>query len=409
MNFILKKENFFILCFLSLLLSLYFGENSSGGAYKDFLSTQKYLSVFQNDILNGFKVFILEDRIHLPFFYLLKSKLLKVFSPLIVSILYLIISSLIPLFFYKILKKKYINVDKNYLFFLSMIIFFSPYFRSSAVWITNDNIALLFFLISLFYFFCFKYKNEKDFKYPLISFFFLILSCYMRQTYFLFSLIYIYFFFKNLSYVKFCLLLIFNTLISLPALIYVYFFFSKEKTDISYLREVIQFDLIFSILIFTSLFCFYAIPIIVNYFKNYDYVEYIKINKWMIFLLLISFLSLSIFYQIPVVQYGGGIFYKISSLINLNFLYFFSFLGLFFLIELNDHKVENYFVWVILVLSFPFIFIYQKYFDPLIYILLLGLIQSKNIDNLVLNKKISLKIIYFYYSIFMISLNLYYQ
>ena len=62
MNFILKKENFFILCFLSLLLSLYFGENSSGGAYKDFLSTQKYLSVFQNDILNGFKVFILEDR-----------------------------------------------------------------------------------------------------------------------------------------------------------------------------------------------------------------------------------------------------------------------------------------------------------------------------------------------------------
>ena len=46
MNFILKKENFFILCFLSLLLSLYFGENSSGGAYKDFLSTQKYLSVF---------------------------------------------------------------------------------------------------------------------------------------------------------------------------------------------------------------------------------------------------------------------------------------------------------------------------------------------------------------------------
>ena len=260
------------------------------------------------------------------------------------------------MFFYKILKKKYINVDKDYLFFLSMIIFFSPYFRSSAVWITNDNIALLFFLISLFYFFCFKYENEKDFKYSLISFFFLILSCYMRQTYFLFSLIYIYFFFKNLSYVKFCLLLIFNTLISLPALIYVYFFLSKEKTDISYLSEVIKFDLIFSILIFTSLFFFYAIPIIVNYFKNYDYFEYIKINKWMIFLLLVSFLSLSIFYQIPVVQYGGGIFYKISSLINLNFLYFFSFLGLFFLIELNDHKLKiilfGYFSLVT-----PFIFI----------------------------------------------------
>jgi len=409
MNFVLKRENFFILCFLSLLLSLYFGENSSGGAYKDFLSTQKYLSVFQNEILNGFKVFIQEDRIHLPFFYLLKSKLLMVFSPLIISILYLIISSLIPLFFYKILKKKYIDIDKNYLFFLSMIIFLSPYFRSSAVWVTNDNIALLFFLISLFYFFCFKYENKKDLKYPLLSFLFLILSCYMRQSYFLFSLIYIYVFFKNLSFIKFFLLLFFNTLISLPALIYVYFFFSKEKTDTSYLSGAIQFDIIFSILIITSLFFFYAFPIIVNYFKNYNYYKYIIKKKWMIFLLLVSFLVLSIFYEIPIVEYGGGIFYKISSLINLNFLYFFSFLGLFLLIELNDHKVENYLIWVILILSFPFIFIYQKYFDPLMYILLFSLFQTKKIDNLILNKMISLKIIYFYYSIFLISLNLYYQ
>ena len=106
MNFILKKENFFILCFLSLLLSLYFGENSSGGAYKDFLIGQKYLSEFQNDILNGFKLFILEERIHFPFFYLFKSKLFTIFTPSIVTIFYLIISSLIPLFFYKILKKK---------------------------------------------------------------------------------------------------------------------------------------------------------------------------------------------------------------------------------------------------------------------------------------------------------------
>ena len=187
------------------------------------------------------------------------------------------------------------------------------------------------------------------------------------------------------------------------------FSFQKEKTDISYLSEVVQFDLIFSILIFTSLFFFYAIPIFVNNFKNFNYFEYMIKKKWIIFLLLISFLIISIFYQIPVIEFGGGIFYKISSLINLNFLYFFSFLGLFLLIELNDHKVENYLIWVILILSFPFIFIYQKYFDPLIYILLFGLIQTKKIDNLILNKKISLKIIYFYYSIFLVSLNLYYQ
>ncbi len=409
MNFILKKKNFFILCFLSLFLSLYFGENSSGGAYKDFLTTQKYLSEFQNDILNGFKVFILEDRIHLPFFYLLKSKLSIIFSPLIISIFYLIISSLVPLFLYKILKKKYIKVEKNYLFFLSMIIFFSPYFRSSAVWVTNDNIALLFFLISIYYFFCFQSKKKDNFKYSLISFFFLILSCYIRQNYFLFSLIYLYFFYKNLSLLQFFKLIIFNTFISIPALIYVYFFFSVENSDFTYLSEVIKFDIIFSVLIFTSLFLFYIIPIFLNNLNKINNIKYVKKRQIIILNLFIFFTILILFYKIPSIQYSGGIFYKISNLVNINFLYLFSFLGLFFFIEVNENKTKNYIVWLILIFSVPFIYIYQKYFDPLIYILLLTLIDSKTINNLMENKKISLPILYSYISIFLIISNFYYR
>jgi len=409
MNFILKRENLFLLCFISLLISLYFDENSSGGAYKDFLISQKYVSEFQNDILNGFKIFILENRIHLPFFYLVKSKLLIIFPSLVISFFYLVISSLIPIFLYKILKKKFIKVDKNYLFFLSMIIFFSPYFRSSAVWASNDNIALLFFLISIYYFFCFKNQKEDNFKYSLISFFFLILSCYIRQNYFLFSLIYFYFFYKNLNILKFFTLITFNILISIPVFIYVYFFYLVENSESTYLSDLIKFDIIFSVLVFTSLFLFYIIPIFLNNFSNFDFFTYLNKRKSIIFSLFIIFSLLIFFYEIPSVQYGGGIFYKISNLANINFLYFFSFFGLFFFIEINENKTKNYIVWLILIFSFPLIYIYQKYYDPLIYIILLILIDSKILNNLIENKKISLPIFYSYILIFLIISIIYYR
>ena len=69
---------------------------------------------------------------------------------------------MVPLVFYKVLKKIYINSDKYYLFLLSLIIFLSPYFRSSAIWFTNDNLGLLFFFLYhciIFYVFKLKIKN----------------------------------------------------------------------------------------------------------------------------------------------------------------------------------------------------------------------------------------------------------
>ena len=135
--------------------------------------------------------------------------------------------------------------------------------------------------------------------------------------------------------------------------------------------------------------------------SRFNLLEYLKKRQFIIFGLLIFFAILVFFYEIPSVQFSGGIFYKISNFVNINFFYLFSFFGLFLLIEINENKIKNYIIWLILILSVPFIYIYQKYFDPLIYILLLILIDSKIIENLIENKKISLPIFYSYISTFL--------
>ena len=195
MKFLIKKKLIFLVAFLSLFLSYNFGENSSGGAYLDFKSTQKFVDAFDSGFVYGLNWFLSFGQIHLPFFYLLKSLLKDFFSQLEIHIIYIFISSMVPLVFYKTLKKKYINSDKYYLFLLSMIIFLSPYFRSSAVWLTNDNLALLFFLVSLYYFLCFQTKNKNYLFYSILSFLFLILASYIRQNYSFFcNLLFLLFF-----------------------------------------------------------------------------------------------------------------------------------------------------------------------------------------------------------------------
>ena len=126
MKFLIKKEYIFIIAFISLFLSLYLGENSSGGAYLDYLSTKKFVDAFDKGFLDGFNWFLSFGQIHLPFFYLIKSVLKNLFSQFEIHIIYILISSLVPLVFYKILKKKYVNSDKYFLFLISLIIFLSP-------------------------------------------------------------------------------------------------------------------------------------------------------------------------------------------------------------------------------------------------------------------------------------------
>ena len=138
-----KKILIFFTLFLSLMISFHLGENSSGGSKHDYLNTEIYINAFKIDFFSGLEIFKSRDEMHSPFFYIIVANLSKIFGDTLVKYFYLIISSLIPLIFYMSLKKKFLRTNFDYLFFLSLLIFLSPYFRSSAVWLTTDNLALL--------------------------------------------------------------------------------------------------------------------------------------------------------------------------------------------------------------------------------------------------------------------------
>ena len=119
-------------------------------------------------------------------------------------------------------------------------------------------------------------------------------------------------------------------------------------------------------------------------------------------------LSILIFINIPILSHGGGVFYKISKVTNLNFITVFSMLGFLVLICFNDLVKKNYLIYLILIFSYPFIYVYQKYYDPLIFIVILSLVESKFIKDLIENNKINIYLVLMYFFLFLVGSNLYY-
>ena len=68
---------------------------------------------------------------------------------IIIKIFYIFLCSFLPLIFF-ILKDKF-KLDEKILFIFSLIIFLSPYFRSSAIWLLGDNLSLIFFGLSIYF------------------------------------------------------------------------------------------------------------------------------------------------------------------------------------------------------------------------------------------------------------------
>ena len=105
------------------------------------------------DLKSGILSF-LNDRgslIHSPVFSIFFGIVYKLTDNILfLQIFYIIISLTLLLIFFLILKNKF-NSNKEILFLFSLIIFISPYFRSSAIWILGDNLSLIF-LDYLFYF-----------------------------------------------------------------------------------------------------------------------------------------------------------------------------------------------------------------------------------------------------------------
>ena len=144
-----QKIYFYLFGIFSLIISSIMGENSSGGSKLDKEITRQFIDNFLISFNNGIEYFINSGQVQSPIFYILISIIEKTLGFNFLKYSYLLISSVIPAIFYMSLKKKFIGADKSILFLISLIIFFSPYFRSSATWITTDNLAIIFFILSV--------------------------------------------------------------------------------------------------------------------------------------------------------------------------------------------------------------------------------------------------------------------
>ena len=148
-----KKYFLYLVFSLSLLVGFLINENSSGGAKLDYEYLFPFTENFKYDFLNAIDIFAKDSGtlIHSPVFYILIGKAHNLFFDLnYLKIIYIIISCVLPYIFYLVLKERYQN-NLDYCFYFSLIIFFSPYFRSSAIWLLGDNLSLIFFFFFVYF------------------------------------------------------------------------------------------------------------------------------------------------------------------------------------------------------------------------------------------------------------------
>ena len=109
---------------------------------------------------------------------------------------------------------------------------------------------------------------------------------------------------------------------------------------------------------------------------------------------------------------GGGVFIKIFNQINfdteilMTFVSFLSFIALDYFSRNN--RFQNYFLIIILIFSLPLFSFYQKYLDPLIFLIIFGLLQSETLKEILSKKKINFKYFFGYYISFYIFSLIYY-
>ena len=178
----------------------------------------------------------------------------------------------------------------------------------------------------------------------------------------------------------------------MPALAYFYFlyfnseFFSTfgDWSRVNYINSSLQ--------LFTIIF-FYIFIIVISQLDSF--LNYLKFNRNIIISFLIIFLIFYILnYYIlnasDVLPWrGGGVFVRILKFLGLEqifFLFIISFISLIFLdFVLSKNRSRNYLLIFSIITSLSLIIVYQKYLDPLFYILLFGLIDSDAVNNFIKN------------------------
>ena len=198
-------------------------------------------------------------------------------------------------FFYKCLVIKFENISYETKIILVSVLLLSPTIRSLIIWPYPLIYALLFFLISIFFYLKFNYcKKEKKKLLCNIKHFFLAVSSYFSPNFALFS---IFFFYKFFKYFKLSgnliIIIFFNILLAFPA---IYFAVIKEfyflKMDVTGVDLNSKLNFTNKIVLISTIFFFYFLPFIS--IKKKLIIDKFKLNKNLIFSII--FISLNFFF-----------------------------------------------------------------------------------------------------------------
>ena len=382
----IKSRNIYLIylfLYFSLLLGFYFNEDFVLGYNIDYFWHYEIVSLFEKDFTKTLLNFHKETTSHSPFFYVFFLFLKKIsFNESTTRLINLHLSLFIPYFFYLCLKLKYNFHRTNLKSLIPCIIFFSPYFRSSSVWLGSENLSLIFLLVSFYFFLKYESNKEKNLSNILLNALFVAIAAYFRPIYALFS---IYFFLRFYLDLKLSNRLIYyvlvNILLSFPAFYYIFVLdINFLSAHIDHRIEIARFVNQFSITI--SIILFYSIPFLATNINDNLKLSVFKIQN---IILSVIFLFMLINYFNYNLNYGGGIFYKTSLIIFKNnyFFYFLSLIGFnvllstLFLNSNNKDKISDFILFVVLIFLEIDIIFYHETYDPLLYFIFFLLVKSK--------------------------------
>lgn len=381
-NIEIKKVKYFLIIFyyLTFLISFFFGEDLLGSAKKDFYQTTLEISqLFNQNFLHTFFNYNETGGRHSPVFFILLSYLLNFeLSEIFFRFVFLNLNLIGIIFFYRSLKLEFKNVNKDVLFILSLFLLISPTFRSYSIWPDSFNLGLTFFIISIYYFL--KFKNKNDSKSIYLNIIYYSISAYFSPNFSVFSIyfIYKYFFSKNINSQAKLFIFFLNLILAFPAFYYVFGmkinFFHFNESVYGYEENIFSMNnLANKLIIVPTLIFFYYFPILLlNSFSNFN--KSIKQNIIFLFLAFLIVLTLSNFfaYHLPAEFLGGGgIFYKISTLVFNNnlFLFFVSIISIYTILNFLLTKRDHWLILILVFISIPQLSIYHAYYDPLLFLL----------------------------------------
>ena len=391
---------FFILSYTSLIISFFFNEDGSGGGSKgDFEVTYGFIIALQNNLLADPVNWTL---VHTPLHFLILSFVTRLIEdPYLLRFLFCIFSAVLPIIFYFIIDGLHNN--KKYqenLIILTCCIFFIPSFRYTSIWANNLITSLVFFSISIFFYK--KWESSKTnhlSKNVLYQIIFLILATYTRQYFAVFFIYFLSHYYKELKLKSFLKLFSLCVLSSIPVFLYVYKFpelLTGQKISIYAMNNFILGN--------TSMMSLTLYPIIlINIiYKNIKYRNFLISS--MASFLIVTFLSLNLNIESWL---GGGANFMLSRNIFDNNLYFYftSFFTIATALYLVIENKEN----LILVLTLIFMFfsyqVYQRYYDPMFFLIFFTLIKSNLSNIFFINKKAVILLFLYFVFYYLVSLS----